>query len=231
VERFEVNNSELLNGLVLYENSIWENDSRLNLESYNRIKNTIRENLENDFNLIFFVDWIQHQNLSEALDLFRKAIEIEPQFAKAYVFIGMSLLQQGEVDEAASMFQKALGINSEYVSANFNLGLTCEGKQDWQGAIKSYEKVLTIEDNFYTHTRISNVYAYYGDINKAIFHCRKALELNPRNGPSYFNLALFLEKRNDFRGAIHSFEKGLKYNPDDQKAKEHVSRLRNLIKR
>ena len=42
---------------------------------------------DNDFNLIFFVDWIQHQDLSEALDLFKKAIEIEPQFAKAYVFV------------------------------------------------------------------------------------------------------------------------------------------------
>jgi spermidine synthase len=229
VERFGVNNTKLLNGLILYENSIWENDSRLKLESYGQIKNAIRQNLENDFNLIFFVDWIQHQDLSEALDLFRKAIEIEPRFAKACVFIGMTLLQQGEVDEAASMFRKALNINSEYVSANFNLGLTCELKQDWQGAIKSYEKVLTIQDNFYTHTRISNVYAYYGDLNKAIFHCRKALDLNPQNGPSYFNLGLFLEKQGRIKEAIRSFEKGLKFNPEDQKAKEQLQRLQKLI--
>ncbi|UCE07480.1 MAG: fused MFS/spermidine synthase, partial [bacterium] len=229
VERFGVNNAELLKGLGLYETSTWEKDSRLKLQAYKQIKNAIRENLENDFNLIFFVDWIQHQDLAEALDLFSKAIEIEPRFAKAYVFIGMSLLQKGEVEEAASMFSKALNINSEYVSANFNFGLTCEVKQDWQGAIKAYEKVLTIQDNFYTHTRISNAYAYYGDLNRAIFHCRKALDLNPRNAPSYFNLGLFLEKQGRIKEAIRSFEKGLKFNPEDQKAREQLQRLRNLI--
>ncbi|MFX0199435.1 MAG: tetratricopeptide repeat protein [Candidatus Hodarchaeota archaeon] len=42
-------------------------------------------------------------------------------------------------------------------------------------------------------------------------------------------MGLFLEKQGKIKEAIRSFEKGLKFNPEDQKAKEQLQRLRNLI--
>jgi tetratricopeptide (TPR) repeat protein len=76
---------------------------------------------------------------------------------------------------------------------------------------------------------VSKAYAYLGDLDKAIFHGRKALALEPSNASAYFNLGVFLEKQGNIPEAIKSFERGLKFNLDDARARSYLEKLKSML--
>jgi tetratricopeptide (TPR) repeat protein len=101
----------------------------LRSEAYERARQTVRGNPDHHLNLLLFVDLVQQTDIESNLDIFQKAVEIEPQFAKAHVLMGMVLLGKGEADKAIASFRQALAINPAYVAANFNLGIALEMKR------------------------------------------------------------------------------------------------------
>jgi spermidine synthase len=228
VRRFAASTIAMLNALALYEKSLWEQNPTLRSEAYEQARQTVRENPDHHLNLLQFVDLVQQTEIEGNLDIFQKAVEIEPQFAKAHVLKGMVLLGKGEADEAIASFRQALAINPAYVAANFNLGIALEMKKDWAGAISAYEQGLKLKDDFQVQSSVSKAYAYLGDLDKAIFHGQKALELEPRNSPAYFNLGVFLEKQGKIPEAIRAFERGLKFSPDDARARSYLEKLKSM---
>ena len=55
----------------------------------------------------------QPQQLKESIEMFDKALEINPQFAEAYLSKGVALKMLGKHEEALQMFNKAFEINPE----------------------------------------------------------------------------------------------------------------------
>lgn len=55
----------------------------------------------------------QSQQLEESIEMFDKALEINPQFAEAYLSKGVALEMLGKHEGAVEMFNKALEINPE----------------------------------------------------------------------------------------------------------------------
>jgi tetratricopeptide (TPR) repeat protein len=52
--------------------------------------------------------------LEEAIQNFKKAIEINPNYDKAYNNLALALRQQGKLEEAIQNFRKAIEINPNY---------------------------------------------------------------------------------------------------------------------
>ena len=59
--------------------------------------------------------------LKEAEVSTRKAIEIKPDYAKAYSNLGNVLRDLGKLQEAELSYRKAIEIKSDYANAAFNL--------------------------------------------------------------------------------------------------------------
>ena len=53
---------------------------------------------------------------NEAIICFRKAIEVKPDFAVAFLFLGNALKKDGELDEATTCFRKAIKLKPDSLS-------------------------------------------------------------------------------------------------------------------
>ncbi len=74
----------------------------------------------------------QQGKLAEAVACYRRAVELDPDFATAHSNLGVALNEQGKLSEAAASCTRAVELNPNYAQAHNNLGnvLRGQGKLD-----------------------------------------------------------------------------------------------------
>ena len=82
------------------------------------------------------VDAFGEDKLDESIELYRKALEIDPQYQDALHGLGMALLNHGRLDEAADTAKRLIEIDSEDVLAHTSLSMVLQA----QGRIEEAEK-------------------------------------------------------------------------------------------
>ena len=96
-----------------------------------------------------------------------------------------------------------------------------EAKSDSE--IKKYEDLALVDftEAIRAGTRSADVfqgtgviYGSKGDLNNAVLFLNKAISIDPKKGPAYFNRALIYEKLNQKEEAIRDYNMALIYNPD-----------------
>ncbi len=70
----------------------------------------------------------------------KRAIEIDPYFAKAYNSLGAAYLQAGDIDNAIYCWEKTTQLSSEFDKANYYLGLIYLSKGRKDKALLNLEK-------------------------------------------------------------------------------------------
>ena len=84
----------------------------------------------------------------EAIEYYKKAIAINPNYADAHANLGVNYMQKGKFDEAISNLKEAIEIDPMNAGAHFNLGLVYDKKGKVDEAIFEYEKTLDIDPCF-----------------------------------------------------------------------------------
>ncbi len=163
--------------------------------------------------------------IDEAIEHYRKALEIKPGYAEAYVNLGNAMAARGQMDEAIARYRKAAEINPGYAEAYNNLGnaMAARGRSD--EAIEHYRKALEIKPDYAeAHNNLGNAMAARGRIDEAIEHYRKALEINPDYAEAHNNLGNGMAARGRIGEAIEQFQKAIKARPDYAKAHCNLGR-------
>lgn len=86
------------------------------------------------------------ENYNEAVDAFRKAVELQPDFADAYNDMGVALEQLNRSAEAKKSYEQAIK-QGQAGDAYFNLAMLNEKLGQYKQAIDLYEKFMEIEEN------------------------------------------------------------------------------------
>lgn len=115
-----------------------------------------------------------------AVEKFRRAIEIDPDYTEAYVSIGSAYMRLGRLPEAMRAFRRALSLDETNVTARVGLGQTHKLIGEPESAIEELERALVLDptspEASYT---LALIYMEAGDIEKE----RTALELSVANDP------------------------------------------------
>ena len=82
--------------------------------------------------------------VDEAIDHYRKALKIKPDFAEAHINLGNALARRGQVDEAISHYRKALEIKPENAEAHNNFGVVLAGHGQVDEALQHFQKALDL---------------------------------------------------------------------------------------
>src|SRR6185369_7395194 len=80
--------------------------------------------------------------IDEAIDQYKKAIAIKPDYAPAYSNLGSALLSKGDATGAINAYQQALSIDPDFSDAHFNLGNALMRVGDPVRAIPHFRRVL-----------------------------------------------------------------------------------------
>jgi protein O-mannosyl-transferase len=98
--------------------------------------------------------WMAHYNLGvvlseqgeadQAIDHYRRAVDLRPDYAKAHYNLGRLLVEHGQLADAIAHCEKAAALNPADADAQNNLGVTLFGIGRANDAIAHYRKALEI---------------------------------------------------------------------------------------
>jgi tetratricopeptide (TPR) repeat protein len=156
------------------------------------------------------VVYVKSGRLDEAIELYERALAINPFDAKTYANLGSAYGRKGMWDEAISACVKALAVDPTHaiVGVYSNLGLIYDKKGNVDEAISQYKKAIAL-DPFLAevHYNLGLAYAKKGEIDEAIAAFKKALAVKPNLAGTHYNLAAAYYKKGNNQLAILHFEK------------------------
>ncbi len=127
-----------------------------------------------------------------ALAEWKKALEIDPDDARANNGIAVALSVTGNSEDAITYFRKAVAINSKFFEAFYNLGLELIKKNQLNEAIDAWLNAVRIRPDFAAaHENLGYALYLQGKFAASLTHLRLALEDEP-DRVSVLNLAASL---------------------------------------
>jgi tetratricopeptide (TPR) repeat protein len=165
------------------------------------------------------------EETEKALNHFRKAIEIDPSYAKAYAAIAnekvvqmmFSTNSRSEISNEARMAaQSAIAIDPDLPEAYMvDASLKFYLEFDWGGALEAYKKALSLDpNNADIIIRYSAALVALKKYDEAIMYAEKAIKLDPISTSSLHNLGWVNFVAGKFDVAERAFNKALELHPN-----------------
>ena len=126
-------------------------------------------------------------NTNEAMTAYNRAIKMNPDFAPAYMFIGILEFQKENFAKAYEYYSKALKIDANLIDAYFNraqivFATKPEDKTELNSALKDLQKATELDDKFIdAYYSMAVVYTNLGDYIEAIKALDKILEIDKQS--------------------------------------------------
>ena len=126
----------------------------------------------------------------QAMEFYREAIRLDPEYGQALTGLGALLLTQRQVDEAKSLFEKALDIDPNHATALINLAMIDQSRGDKESAIRRLRTVIARNPEYAeAHLNLGSLLASMKKHDEAIQHLLKAVEFKPKMAAAHLNLA------------------------------------------
>ena len=153
--------------------------------------------------------------LEAAIDSYKQALKIKPDYAEAYNNMGDALKDKGDLEAAIDSYKQALKIKPDYAEAYNNMGNALKDKGDLEAAIDSYKQALKIKPDYAeAYNNMGNALKDKGDLEAAIDSYKQALKIKPDYAEAYNNMGIALKDKGDLEAAIDSYKQALKIKPD-----------------
>ncbi len=153
--------------------------------------------------------------IDEAIEAFRRAISIDPQYAAAHHNLGVLLRRQGLINEAIESYTRAIAIQPDFAEVHNNLGASLKDLGRLDEAVASYLKALAIKPDYAeAHNNLGNALRELGKLDEAVANFHKALAIKPDIAEAHNNLGNVLQELGKLDEAVASFHKALDIKPD-----------------
>jgi cytochrome c-type biogenesis protein CcmH/NrfG len=157
-------------------------------------------------------------NYKRAEEQFRRALEIDPKYSTAALFLGRSLHALYEYEKAGEAFRKAIEIDPDYVEARWSFAGMLLDMNDVDEAIRQLNVVLRREpDHFQALYLLAQAYRSKEVFGQGIEAARKAVRLKPDVAEPYLWLAENLRLAGQFDAAKQPYEQYLRLSDFDSK--------------
>ena len=161
------------------------------------------------------IELMTKNQFSEAITVWRNALQVDPGDGRAHLNLGYSLGQTGQVREALAEYRKACDLSPEdpIAFADFALALAQNGKPE--EAISNYRKSLALDaSNAGVQADLGAILCEKGETAEGLEHLEKAVALKPESAAVQNKLASALLKIGQTGEAIAHSEKAVALAPD-----------------
>jgi superkiller protein 3 len=119
--------------------------------------------------------------IKAAIDAFKKALEINPKFALAYLNLGEAYEAHGQTSQSLELFEKYVEIRPSDVNGLNRLGIAYKLLGQYDNATKVFEKAIKRNPKHaIAHRNLGEVYYYQGNQEAALIQWNISLQLNPQ---------------------------------------------------
>ncbi|HEX9427845.1 MAG TPA: tetratricopeptide repeat protein [Candidatus Polarisedimenticolia bacterium] len=135
--------------------------------------------------------------LEAALEAFRQAVTLEPEFAEAHNNLGLVHSRLGQDKEAVEAFQKALKLDPKMGEVYNNLGFLYHTTSQFERAVQMFgQAIQSTADSSVAYTNLGNTFYKMKQPEKAVEAWQRALELDPMNENARRGLRMFQQEPN-----------------------------------
>ena len=125
------------------------------------------------------------KNYSQAEEIYRRIIKIEPNNAKAYYKLCYVLDDQNKLDDAVAACRKSIALNSD-AQTYFFLGYVLRRQGKPEEAIAAYRQAIELDPkDAAPYKGLGNALSDQKKLDEAIAAYRKAIELDPKYAAAY----------------------------------------------
>jgi len=156
----------------------------------------VREQKED---LAKMIDSRQPNNFKEQEEMFKNAIELNPENEEGYIELGWYYRDAGEFTKAEEMFKKGIEINPENERGYIQLGVHYKETGEFTKAGEMFKKGIEINpENEDGYLELGGYYIDKGEYSKVEEIFKKAIEINPENYRLNAALAVFYMEKGKY---------------------------------
>jgi protein O-mannosyl-transferase len=165
-------------------------------------------------------------NLKEALALYRKGLELRPNWADARYNVGNILAKLGEFAEAERMLRAALEKNPKHADSHHVIGGIYMNTGHYVESLTEFESAIKIRPDVATyHSKKASALTYLKRYDEALVSFQAAIRLNPMLGEAYNNQGVTLQRMGRKAEAMDSFATAVNLNDSYIPAKANLATL------
>jgi protein O-GlcNAc transferase len=145
---------------------------------------------------------LQRGQIVEAIDGYRHAVALRPDYAEAHNNLGHALREAGDAHAAMLSCATAIELRPGYAEAYNNLGNALNALGDQDNAVLAYQKAVTFRPDYAeAFSNLARVQASRGHGAESVAAFRQALALDPARTADLDSLATLLYASGDIAGA------------------------------
>jgi protein O-GlcNAc transferase len=154
-------------------------------------------------------------NLQEAIACYRRALNLQPEYAEAYYGLGRAQVGLRRLDEAAASLRHALRLKPDYADAHFSLGNVLADKGEQAEAAACYRRTLQWRPNYVQAlNNLGTTQLNEGKPNDAAASYQRALQIKPDYVEALANLGLAWRNLGQMDEATACLRQALRLKPD-----------------
>ena len=181
------------------------------------------------FNILGAV-YAGQNELEKALNSYKKAIKINPEYAQAYNNLGTALHQIGKIEESIDNYQIAIKLNNNFSEAFNNLGNAVRDLNTPEKALDYFKKAIKINSNFAeAYNNLGCAYDELGNKKEALNNFKKATTIKPDYAEAYNNLGMMFSDLAKLDESLLSYNKAININSSYEKAYNNIGNLFNNL--
>lgn len=174
-------------------------------------------------------DAFENWYYADARRLFERAIELDPEFAMAYIYLGQAKLGLNDITGAKAAIEKSKEFGKKLIGKEKLYAEALVGYYLERDPEKYFRILQQIGAEYPKEKRVHyDLGAYYHErkmTDQAITEFNKALDLDPKFGPALNWLAYAFIQKKDFEKALSSFEKYAAVSPGDANPYDSMGEL------
>ncbi len=161
-----------------------------------------------------------------AIERFREAIRIDPNFAEAYSQLGSAQLLLGDDVSAEQNLRRALTLNGASVDARYNLGLIHYRRGDYAPAIDEFEHAVEVRfDHFDAQLGLGTALRRVARSDEALRRFEVASAIRPEDPRPYLRAGQVLIDGRRYEDAVEILRTGRARAPENARIMERLALL------
>ncbi len=170
-----------------------------------------------------------NQQYQQSFAYLKKALEIDPTYAKAYFALGYLYGRFDMNDASVRMYEMSLHFDPTNAEVINNLGMRYYHAGNYDDALDLFQKAVALDNqNADYQYDLGSVYLDKNQPNDALMAFQKAAEIRPSDPEIYDDMAVTYEKLGKKQEALDTWQKVMQYTSDSdliQNAQTHINFL------
>jgi GWxTD domain-containing protein len=170
---------------------------------------------------------LESGDVENAINTFRKVLELDPRYALAHSTLGYIYLLQDNVDLAGASFQRALELDNSLAAAHNGIGLVYgQDPRTRSQSIDSFQQALRL-DSAYLDARynLGTTLAEMENYSGARQAFNQVLDIDPDYGDVHFQLGLVASKSQNYELAEQEFVEQYRLDPNHRENRLELGRV------